>query len=158
MRRKGELSAAGIGHGLLIGKQTSMADSEKGGTHFGFVLYDQKGDPAYRSGTPMTRKLSRAETSGGDAFSVARPFVISAEDARPLIAEVALYYARTLIASALSHARNAVASARHAGATAVITCAPESGYGRVGPHPFISVYLFRKKLPGALDGHDPRDT
>ena len=34
-------------------------------------------------------------------------FVISAEDARPLIAEVALYYARTLIASALSHARNA---------------------------------------------------
>jgi len=49
-----------------------MADSEKGGTHFGFVLYDQKGDLAYRSGTPMTRKLSRAETSGGDAFSVAR--------------------------------------------------------------------------------------
>ena len=34
-------------------------------------------------------------------------FVISAEGARPLIAEVALYYARTLIASALSHARNA---------------------------------------------------
>jgi hypothetical protein len=93
-------------------KQTSTADSEKGGTHFGFVLYDQKGDLAYRSGTPMTRKLSRAETSAGDAFSVARAgsathFVISAEDARPLIAEVALYYARMLIASALSHARNA---------------------------------------------------
>jgi hypothetical protein len=43
-----------------------MADSEKGGTHFGFVLYDQKGDLAYRSGTPTTRKLSRAETSGGE--------------------------------------------------------------------------------------------
>ena len=57
---------------LLIAKQTSMPDSEKGGTHFGFVLYDQKGDLAYRSGTPMTRKLSRAETSAGDAFSVAR--------------------------------------------------------------------------------------
>ena len=79
-----------------------MADGEKGGTHFGFVLYDQKGDLAYRSGTPMTRKLSRAETSAGDAFSVARArlgqlagrphiFVISATDARPLIAEVALY-------------------------------------------------------------------
>jgi hypothetical protein len=58
----------------------------------------------------------RAATPGYDIASprqlgqrcrAATHFCYSAEDARPFIAEVALYYACTLIASALSLARNA---------------------------------------------------